>query len=36
MATMADAGTITNASISENVHNILVYICTNFGAFIKK
>jgi len=33
--TMADTGTISNASISENVHNILVYICTNFGAFIK-
>ena len=34
--TMADTGTISHASISENVHSIAMYICTNFGAFIKK
>ena len=34
--TMADTGTISHASISENVHGIVMYICTNFGAFITK
>ena len=34
--TMADTGTISHASISENIHSIAMYICTNFGAFIKK
>ena len=34
--TMADTGTISRASISENVHSIVMYICTNFGAFITK
>jgi len=29
-------GTISHASISENVHSIVMYICTNFGAFITK
>ena len=33
---MATVGTLVSASISKNVHCILVYICTNFGAFIKK
>ena len=32
--TIADTGTISHASISENVHSIITYICTNFGAFI--
>ena len=36
LPTMADTGTISHASISENVHSIVMYICTNFGAFIKK
>ena len=34
--TMADTGTISHASISENVHSIVMYICTNFGAFVTK
>jgi len=29
---MADTGTISHASISKNVHSIVMYICTNFGA----
>ena len=33
---MADTGTISHASISENVHSVLIYMCTNFGAFVKK
>ena len=35
-ATMADTGTISHASISENVHGVSIYMCTNFGAFITK
>ena len=33
---IANTGTISRASISENVYSIVMYICTNFGAFIKK
>ena len=31
---MTDAGIISHASISENAHSVLMYTCTNFGAFI--
>ena len=36
LPTMVNTGTISHASISENVHSIVMYICTNFGAFITK
>ena len=35
-ATMADTGTIPHSSITENVHSVLMYMCTNFCAFITK
>ena len=35
-ATMADTGTISHASISENVQSVLIYMYTNLGAFITK
>jgi len=28
--------TLVSASISKNGYKVIVYICTNFGAFIKK
>ena len=33
---MADAGTILHASIPEYVYSALIYLCTNFGAFVRK
>ena len=33
---MADTRTFSHASTSENVHSIVMYTCTNFGAFITK
>ena len=33
---MATVGTFASASISKNVNYVLVSMCTNFGAFIKK
>ena len=34
--TVANTGTISHASISENVYSIVMYMCTNFGTFITK
>ena len=33
---MADTGTISHASTSESVQSVLIYMYTNFGAFITK
>ena len=36
MAAMSAKGPIRDGSISKSVHNILVYLCAKFGAFMKK
>ena len=36
MAAMSAKGPIRDGSISKSVHNILVYLCAKFGAFMTK
>jgi len=36
MAALANIGTISSASISEIVYDVIIYVCANFDVFIKK